>query len=192
MALSSSQTSEQKIRVRIRAEHFPFLSDNSEQHMRMWQRLVRELNPDGTGSESEPREECEDCDECDVEESFAELFDELEKALGQENGSDGKEEDDGVFQMVTEGRLRMRGNLCEISYQEGEDVYGDAVTNLTFSKRHPETVILSRSGEASLSISFEAGRHHIGSYRLPFLQQEDPDLPHLNLTSYAQDRKSVV
>lgn len=75
------------------------------------------------------------------------------------------------FQMVTEGRFRMRGNLCEISYEESELTGMNGTrTSLVFSKNRPEVVTLTRTDEAKMTLSFEQGRHHVGDYKMPMLQ----------------------
>ena len=91
------------------------------------------------------------------------------------------------FVMVTEGRLRTRGSLYEISYEECIETGLDgSLTTLVFSLKRPEVVSLTRTGVAKMTLSFEAGRHHIGSYHFGALQallSSDGALP---IASYAR------
>ena len=91
------------------------------------------------------------------------------------------------FIMVTEGRLRTRGSLYEISYEECIETGLDgSLTTLVFSLKRPEVVSLTRTGVAKMTLSFEEGRHHIGGYHFGALQallSSDSALP---IASYAR------
>lgn len=91
------------------------------------------------------------------------------------------------FVMVTEGKLRTRGSLYEISYEESVETGLDgSLTTLVFSLKRPEVLSLTRTGIAKMTLSFEEGRHHIGSYHFGALQallSSDSSLP---IASYAR------
>ena len=131
----------------------------------------RESLSDRIARLEQKREEAAD----DSEES-SELYD--EKACG----------DAGMpYEMVTEGRLRMRGNLCELSYMErDEDGLEDTRSTLVFSRSRPSVLTLTRSGVTRMTLSFEEGRHHIGSYSLGAMQRLLSDRPSLMVASYAR------
>ncbi|MBO5270946.1 MAG: DUF1934 domain-containing protein [Clostridia bacterium] len=91
------------------------------------------------------------------------------------------------FEMVTEGRLRMRGNLCELSYMESADAgMEDTRTTLVFSKNRPWVVTITRSGLMRMTLSFEEGRHHLGNYSFGAMQRLFSDQPTVMIASYTR------
>lgn len=91
------------------------------------------------------------------------------------------------YEMVTEGRLRTRGNLCELSYMErDEDGMEDTRSTLVFSKNRPNVLTLTRSGVMRMTLSFEEGRHHIGNYSFGAIQRLLSDQPTVMIASYAR------
>ena len=91
------------------------------------------------------------------------------------------------FMMVTEGRLRTRGSLYEISYEESVETGLDgSLTTLVFSAKRPGVVSLTRTGMAKMTLSFEEGRHHIGSYHLGALQALMTSDKALQIASFAR------
>ena len=91
------------------------------------------------------------------------------------------------YEMVTEGRIRTRGGLCELSYMErDEDGNEDTRSTLVFSNKRPNVITLTRSGLMRMTLSFEEGRHHIGSYTLGAMQRLISDKPSVVIASYAR------
>ena len=96
-------------------------------------------------------------DALDVERLIEELYE------ASESGDPGE-----PYAVITDGRLRTRGDLCELSYEEagGEEGIENTRTTLVFSKRHPDVITLTRSGMLKMTLSFEAGRYHVGTYKI--------------------------
>lgn len=91
------------------------------------------------------------------------------------------------YELVTEGRMRIRGNLCELSYLEETAAGLDgARSTLVFSKNRPNVLTLTRSGAMRMTLSFEEGRHHIGTYNFGVLQYMLSDKPNVMIASYAR------
>lgn len=131
-----------------------------------------------------------------LSERIAQIADAAEK-LSDENAEETEEalfdesccgESGEPFEMVTEGRLRIRGNLCELSYMEDRaEGMDDVRSTLVFSKARPNILTLTRSGMMQMTLSFEEGRHHIGSYHIGALQAFfSEDQKGLPIASYAR------
>ena len=138
----------------------------------------------------------------DYRESLSERISELERrvkeALLSETAEESQEDealyDDSAcgeagepYEMVTDGRFRMKGSLCELSYMENdENGMGETRTTLVFSKNRPWILTLTRSGVVRMTLSFEAGRHHIGTYHFGAMQRMISDRPNVMIASYAR------
>ena len=59
-------------------------------------------------------------------------------------------------------------------------------TTLVFSKNRPWILTLTRSGVVRMTLSFEAGRHHIGSYHFGAMHHMLSDRPNVMIASYAR------
>lgn len=147
----------------------------------------------------------------DYRDSLSDKIAKLEERISQmscddpaENGGENPETDlydaslcgdaSTTYSLVTEGRLRSRGNLCELSYLEsdGEDGLDGTRTTLVFSRIRPWIMTLTRSGALRMTLSFEEGRHHIGSYRLGALQALVSDQPALPIASYTRKIRNSI
>ncbi len=128
-----------------------------------------------------------------------ELLDSLTDGGDAEDGADEDLYDDSAcgeagepFTMVTEGRLRTKGDLCELSYLESDaEGLENTKTTLVFSRKRPNIVTLTRTGMMKMTLSFETGRHHIGSYHIGALQALFSDKREgLPIASYAREVKN--
>lgn len=159
------ETVDRAVRIRIRSVQYDYRGSLSERIARLEARREEALKDEQ--SEEEPSEE---------------LFDESECG------------DAGMpYEMVTEGRLRTRGGLCELSYMErDEDGMEDTRSTLVFSKSRPAVVTLTRSGLMKMTLSFEEGRHHIGSYSFGAIQKLLSDKPTVMIASYARRVENTI
>lgn len=97
------------------------------------------------------------------------------------------------YEIVTDGRLRMRGSLCELSYLErDEDGMENTKTTLVFSKKTPNELTLTRSGVMRMTLSFEEGRHHIGHYSFGAVQSLLSDRPTVMISSYTRKLRNRI
>ncbi len=166
MAIETKETETRDVRVHVRSLQYDYRASLSERIQKMRERaesLLEALSEIGMLD--------------DEEETREELYDE---ALCGDAGE--------PFEMVTEGRLRVKGNLCELSYMEtGAEGLEDTKTTLVFSKNRPNVVTLTRTGMMKMTLSFETGRHHIGDYHIGALQALFSDGKRgLSIASYAR------
>jgi len=97
------------------------------------------------------------------------------------------------YEIVADGRMRIRGNLCELSYMEcDENGMEDTKTTLVFSKKAPGELTLTRSGVVRMTLSFEEGRHHIGYYTLGAMQRLISDQPSVMISSYTRKVRNSI
>lgn len=163
------ETTVRDVRVRVHSVHYDYresLSERIQAMRRQAEEILNALTDEGDEENSDSIEDLYDDASC---------------------GDAGE-----PFTMVTEGRLRTRGDLCELSYEErGAEGLEDTKTTLVFSKKRPNVVTLTRTGMMKMTLSFETGRHHIGSYHIGALQALFSDKKEgLPIASYARDVKN--
>lgn len=169
MATEARVTEERDVRVHVRSVQYDYRDSLSERIQRMRKEAEALLETLGEALE-------EGGVPCDGD-AYEALYDD---AMCGDAGE--------PFEMVTEGRLRVRGNLCELSYMEtGAEGLEDTKTTLVFSKNRPSILTLTRSGMMRMTLSFEEGRHHIGDYHIGALQALFADNKRgLSIASYAR------
>ncbi|MBR2908304.1 MAG: DUF1934 domain-containing protein [Clostridia bacterium] len=165
MAIETRMTEERDVRVHVRSLQYDYRESLSERIKKM-------------------------------REAAEELLEALEEAGVPCDGDEGEDLYDAAacgdagepFEMVTEGRLRVKGNLCELSYMEtGAEGLEDTRTTLVFSRNRPSILTLTRTGMMKMTLSFEEGRHHIGDYHIGALQSLFSDGKRgLSIASYAR------
>jgi uncharacterized beta-barrel protein YwiB (DUF1934 family) len=77
-------------------------------------------------------------------------------------------------------------NLSYFRMENDENGMGETRTTLVFSKSRPWILTLTRSGVVRMTLSFEAGRHHIGTYHFGAMQRMISDRPNVMIASYAR------
>ena len=150
---------EREVRIHIRSVQYDYRGSLSERIAQMEEKAVRMAELQGPVEEA-PQEE---------------LYEES-------NCGDAGE----PFEMVTEGKLRMRGGLCELSYMENAEGMEDTRTTLVFSQSRPWILTLTRAGLMRMTLSFEEGRHHLGTYSFGALQRLISDQSSVMIASYAR------
>lgn len=79
------------------------------------------------------------------------------------------EAEEETIEVMTEGILRQKGNLCEIIYEESELTgMAGAKTSVSFRRDNGGLVSMMRCGTVKTALIFEAGRRHICVYHTPF------------------------
>ena len=103
----------------------------------------------------------------------------LEEALNRvadvefDFSEDKKEEDDGIIEIFTEGRLRVTPERVSLTYEETEITGMEgSKTTVSFLKSQPELVTMSRTGAVNTALVFEPKKRHICSYTTPFMPFE--------------------
>lgn len=150
MANETRETVTCDVRVHIRSLQYDYresLSDRIDKMRETAEKLLEALQEDGADAptETDARED---------------LYDD---ALCGDAGE--------PLEIVTEGRLRVKGSLCELSYMEPDtEGLGETRSTLVFSKNRPNIITLTRTGVMKMTLSFETGRHHIGNYHIGALQ----------------------
>ena len=85
------------------------------------------------------------------------------------NGQD----DDGIIEIYTEGRMRITDERFSLTYEETEITGMEgSKTVLSFLKAQPELVTMSRTGAVNTALVFEPQKRHICSYTTPFMPFE--------------------
>lgn len=166
MAIETRTTEERDVRVHVRSIQYDYRESLSARIAKMRERaeeILESLTEEGAS--------------LDTDDAGEALYDE---ALCGDAGE--------PFEMMTEGRLRIRGGLCELSYMEdGAEGMEDTKTTLVFSKNRPNVLTLTRTGMMRMTLSFEEGRHHIGDYHIGALQALFSDEKRgLSIASYAR------
>lgn len=84
-----------------------------------------------------------------------------------------REEDDGVIEIYTEGRLRTTAERVSLTYEETEITgMAGAKTVVSFLKSQPELVTMTRTGEVNTALVFEPKKRHICCYKTPYMPFE--------------------
>ena len=95
----------------------------------------------------------------------------LSGSLFEENSTPkAKKEAPETTKLMMEGNWRDDGNRIYLTYREGElSGMGQTTTILSFDKREPNLITLTRSGAVRTAMIFEKGARHLSVYETPLM-----------------------